>query len=475
VSTALGNGTTEARDYDRAGRLSGVRSTRGGATLSSFSVTRDAVGNPLQVLDQAGATTSYSYDAADRLTQVCYAPRCGGAGEFIAWSYDAVGNRRTETRPAGTTTSSYDAADQLTATAGLVSATYAYDARGNQTRAGDRSFAYDRTDQLVSTTAAGATTTYAYDGDGTRLRTASPAGTTAESWDPNEALPTLAVQHDGTTTRRYAYGLGAIAETTGAATSYYHHDLVGSVVGLTDAAGAPTATYAYEPFGALRSSSGGAADNPLRFTGEHQDPSGLYYLRARSYDPTTGRFLQTDPVSPALTDPSLSPYAYVANRPTLLTDPSGMCFFCLKTLKSVANQTWHGARFIRTIPSTAVGLAVGEATGGDCHWNGKNAVFICYGAWTPGGADAFTFGSTVNTSFSEKDFRIANNGRLLAHETKHTDQWAIFGNSHFPILYGEEWARSRIQYRGGDPGCHNALERWAGLKDGGYTCNGGHK
>jgi RHS repeat-associated protein len=287
-----------------------------------------------------------------------------------------VGNRSAERRPAGTTTYAYDAADQLSATTGLLPATYAYDARGNQTRAGDRTFSYDRADHLIATTGAGAATTYAYDGDGNRLRSSSPAGVTNESWDPAGDLPTLALERDGTTTRRYAYGLNAISQTTGSATSYYHHDLVGSVVELSDAAGAPTATYAYEPFGSVRSSSGTAADNPLRFTGEHQDPSGLYYLRARSYDPTTGRFLQTDPVSPALTDPSLSPYAYVGNRPTMLTDPSGMCFFCLKTLKSVGHglgkagswavhHPWQTAGFLAGGP---LGAAFGQAAAWAAPW-----------------------------------------------------------------------------------------------------------
>ena len=54
---------------------------------------------------------------------------------------------------------------------------------------------------------------------------------------------------------------------------------------------------------------------------------------------------------------------------------------------------------------------------------------------------------------NEADFRERNNGRLLAHETKHTDQWVIFGNIGFPVLYGEEWVRSRVMYHGGDPAC----------------------
>jgi RHS repeat-associated protein len=61
------------------------------------------------------------------------------------------------------------------------------------------------------------------------------------------------------------------------------------------------------------------------FTGEQFDPSAnLYYLRARYYNPTVGRFIQKDPFPGLLTQPqTLNPYAYVVNNPVNLTDPSG--------------------------------------------------------------------------------------------------------------------------------------------------------
>ena len=46
------------------------------------------------------------------------------------------------------------------------------------------------------------------------------------------------------------------------------------------------------------------------------DP-GLYYLRARYYDPTIGRFMSQDPL------PAGNPYAYVGNNPVRYVDPSG--------------------------------------------------------------------------------------------------------------------------------------------------------
>ncbi|MBC3841490.1 hypothetical protein GXW82_17960 [Streptacidiphilus sp. 4-A2] len=66
-------------------------------------------------------------------------------------------------------------------------------------------------------------------------------------------------------------------------------------------------------------------DNPVRFAGGYQDPAlgGGYATPARMYDPGTGRFGGTDPVQPSLSSPAVSSYAYVADRPTAFTDPSG--------------------------------------------------------------------------------------------------------------------------------------------------------
>jgi RHS repeat-associated protein len=85
-----------------------------------------------------------------------------------------------------------------------------------------------------------------------------------------------------------------------------------------DDTGAVTDQYSYDVFGAIRAQSGTSA-NPWLFTGEQQDgESGLYYLRARFYDPQTGRFLSADPAGAGY------PYAYVGNSPVNFVDPSGL-------------------------------------------------------------------------------------------------------------------------------------------------------
>ncbi|MGH2747842.1 MAG: RHS repeat domain-containing protein [Actinomycetota bacterium] len=112
------------------------------------------------------------------------------------------------------------------------------------------------------------------------------------------------------------------------AAAVYHKDGIGSVTNVTSSTGTPQWSYSYEPFGASRSAlklDPLAPDNPMQFTGEYQDPTGLYHLRARQYDPGLGRFTATDPRTPPITSPMVSPYVYVNNRPTVLVDPSGFC------------------------------------------------------------------------------------------------------------------------------------------------------
>jgi RHS repeat-associated protein len=154
-------------------------------------------------------------------------------------------------------------------------------------------------------------------------------GVTRFLWDVNQGLPQLALERDGNNSllRSYTYGARRISQTAGNDTSYYLHDGLGSVANLTSSAGATQWTYAYEPFGTTRTeTSNSGPTNFLKFTGEYLDPTGLYHLRARQYDPGVGRFLRPDPARQSRNESAVSAYVYVANRPTVMVDPSGEIF-----------------------------------------------------------------------------------------------------------------------------------------------------
>jgi RHS repeat-associated protein len=111
-------------------------------------------------------------------------------------------------------------------------------------------------------------------------------------------------------------------------TSYYQADGLGSVTSLSNSAGALAQTYTFDSFGKQTASSG-SLTNPFQYTGRESDTeTGLYYYRARYYDPSTGRFLSEDPIRYA--SGSVNFYGYAGNDPVDYIDPSGLSPECDK-------------------------------------------------------------------------------------------------------------------------------------------------
>jgi RHS repeat-associated protein len=105
------------------------------------------------------------------------------------------------------------------------------------------------------------------------------------------------------------------------ATSYYQADGLDSIISLTNSSGASAQTYAYDSFGKVTASSGSLV-NSFQYTGRELDSeTGLYYYRARYYDPGAGRFLSEDPIT---FTGGIDFYSYVENNPTEFTDALGL-------------------------------------------------------------------------------------------------------------------------------------------------------
>jgi RHS repeat-associated protein len=362
VQTLLPNGYEEDRQYDAAGQLTRITSTRNATALTDFQYTYDKAGNPLSETALSG-NTLYSYDVRDRLATVCYAAG-GCATPDLSYAYDAVGNRLSETRPAGVTQYAYDADDQLVNSQGPTGIIgYTYDANGNQTTAGPRSFVYDAANRLTTTAAGGSTAAYAYDGNGLRVTATSNASgsdvTTTYRWDINSGLPLLATEVDaqGKLLRGYAYAnsITPLSLKTPTNRYYYHPNNLGSTAAISSATGATVAQYAYEPFGTVRQQqvAANAPANPILYTGQYQDDTGLYHLRARQYDTTTGRFLGRDPIANRIGDPFVARYVYANNSPTLFVDPTG----------ETTAGAFYGGLVGLTIGIAAASLAGPEAVG----------------------------------------------------------------------------------------------------------------
>jgi RHS repeat-associated protein len=199
-------------------------------------------------------------------------------------TFDANGNLLTQTDPSGTITYTWDARNRLTAINGpATSASFTYDALGRR----------------VSKTINGVTTTYQYDGLDI-VREDGGAGEAAY-------LRTLSIDE-------------TLARTDSTGTATYLTDILGSTLALTDASGALGTMYTHAPFGET-AVSGLPSSNPFQFTGRENDGTGLYFYRARFYDPIRSRFIREDPIGSAGGDVNL--YNYVADNPLIWTDPEG--------------------------------------------------------------------------------------------------------------------------------------------------------
>ena len=307
------NGVTDQYSYDINGKLDQITSSLGGTTVQALSRTLAATGLVSSRTDGAG-TATFTHDANGRLVAVN-----GPGSASQSYAYDAAGNRVSSPESSSST---FNAADELTA---AQNATYTYDANGQRTSKVDSSgattrYAYNAHGQLISITFPdGTSTSYTYDAVGRRL-SATSTGTPATSYVYDGA--NMRLEYSGSTLAASYVGTGSPDQTLemvrGGTPYYYLDDFQGSVTALTDSSGAVKSTYSYDAFGVPTGASS-SVTNPFSYTGrEYDSKSGLYYDRARYYDPSAGSFISRDPA------PSSNPYPYAMNDPVDFTDPSGM-------------------------------------------------------------------------------------------------------------------------------------------------------
>ena len=318
-------GATLTTSYDNAGNVTqAVGKNSSGVVLTSFSYTYNLGSNDTTLRQtmteadpQGHATTTYSYDSFDRLTQAATSP-----GSTLNYSYDADGNRCSTTTSCNSSYS-YNVADELTASPGVSS--YSYDGNGNEVGNGaGASFSYNAKNQTTAITDNSTTLsplTYADLGQTQRTQ----AGGTSQADGPNGVQITTVGTSRTYYTRDNEGNLIGERLPNGS-DWYYLTDGMGSVVGVTSSAGNDAGDrYHYDPFGNMTLDTG-TVPNPWGFAGGYLDTTGLYHFGDRYYDPSVGRWTQQDPVAGSITNPStLNLYAYVSGDPVNQKDAGGTC------------------------------------------------------------------------------------------------------------------------------------------------------
>ncbi|RVX42809.1 intein/RHS repeat-associated protein [Nonomuraea polychroma] len=378
--------------YDPASRLKTITATSGTASTQTFDY--DNLNRVTgQTLKNGSGTQlakiTYGWDKDDNLTTKTTTGTAGAGTN--AYTYDHAGRITSWTAPGGTRTA------------------YEWDAAGNRTKAGDKTFAYDERNRLTS----GDGTDYTYTPRGT-LATETKAGATTnytfdafdrliadrDSLYSYDALDRVASRISGGAKQLFAYsGLGndlaAITDSGGAVQAQYSRDAGGGLLGLKEGNGTAAAALsdlhgdlvatfttslqtstAYDPFGTVLAQTG--TKTQLGYQGEYTDPdTGKVNMHARWYQPGTGTFTSRDTAT-LTPSPSVQAnrYTYANASPLTGTDPTGHATI------GAAGTTWDspytpGIDYQSAIDIYAQhGIVIGGGSSSD---GGGYCIGSCYG------------------------------------------------------------------------------------------------
>ena len=268
-------------------------------------------------------TSSFTYDSLNRLLTATY-PTAS-----YSYTYDADGNRLTSNEAGTNNSYTVNNDNQITAK-GTRSLTY--DNQGNEVTDGTKTLGYDFDNRLTSYSDGTQTTTFKYDGAGNRIeKNINGVATYQFVNDISGKLSRVLIAKNvpAGTSSYYVYdGTGLVSQggSSTASRQYYLDDGLGNIRAVTDSSGNTVQAYSFDPYGNQVT---GNNTSDFKYENQQTDSeTGLYYLRARTYDPTLGSFTSRDPVSGDLKNPQAqNGYNYANDNPINGTDPSGKQFF----------------------------------------------------------------------------------------------------------------------------------------------------
>ena len=328
----------QIRTYDSSYRLTRLRDKTASVTLRDVSFGYSLVDNLTSITDAQNAANNetFGYTPRENLSTTT------GPYGAICYTYDGVGNRITGKLKPGST--------NCLAGGGLQTDTYTYPATKNRLTSvalgagGSRAFTYNLAGSVTSDTHSGTVYNYIYDKAG-RMITSSLGGVLQAEYvynhrgqqairrlfQPNALTIHSVFGPDGNRIAEYNETTGAllreyvwldgvpVAVREGGTNYYVRVDHISRPVFATNSAGTKVWTATYLPFGGVQTTTGSPIT--LRFPGQwFQSENGLHQNWMRDYDPSTGRYLEADPLG--LVD-GASVYGYVKQNPGRWVDPKG--------------------------------------------------------------------------------------------------------------------------------------------------------
>ncbi len=380
-SETLANGVVSPYTYNKANRITKIENKSGTSTISSYEYTYYLDGSDAcKKRGENGIiveTTEYEYDGLKRLTEESVAT--GNNTDTFAYEYDDYGNRSKMTATGSEnyeTVYDYSVNGKYTAllqkevktveqenpldlTNNVKQTVYTYDKNGNQIKktadGKTETNTYDGLNQLIGFTDGKTNASYKYNASGLRYEKTVDGQTINHVWDGSKQIVADVIDNQFYEADCYIRGTNLVAKynyRNGDKTeyTYYTQNAHGDVVNLTDKTGKVTKTYTYDAFGVEKNIDENDS-NAFRYCGEYYDTeTATIYLRARYYNPGTGRFISRDSFAGRRSDPlSLNLYTYCRNNPLRYVDPSGHSYATLPDGTSMSINSASDARHFNLV------------------------------------------------------------------------------------------------------------------------------
>jgi RHS repeat-associated protein len=317
-----GNGATSSRSFSEDGLITGISSPGSQESLGYDNASRIS---GITSTASGSSNWTYGYDPLDRLTSATSSSATEG------WTYDADGNRLTDTGTAPSTYSISSTSNEISGITGSPSRIYTYDAAGNALGDSTDTDTYNDAGRLKSVTNSSGTTAFIYNALGQMIESSGPSSSVLYVHDQ---AGHLLGEYDGSGNLvQETVWLGDIPVATlrpngsSVATYYVENDQLDTpraIIRPSD--NAQMWSWFSGPFGSdspnTNPQGAGTFTYDLRFPGQIAGSWGNTLQNFhRDYDPAVGRYVESDPIG---LKGGLNTYSYARENPEYWIDPPGL-------------------------------------------------------------------------------------------------------------------------------------------------------